>query len=680
MSNGLTIAQQGSQVFGLDIENCNGAGVLVTAPGNVQVAGCFIGTNPSGETSAQNIWGVEIENSSNLIGGSNVGDRNLISGNFSGGVVVPANGSNPPLPEPTGNLIENNYIGIDAAGTKALANGFEAPGVLDSGSGDIYGGTTAGLGNVISGNKAGGIVSYGSITIEGNYVGTDATGDVALGNGGSGFGGITADQSGGAPVVSTIITGNVVSGNSSGGIAVYASSQPSQATFLIANNLIGTNAAGTAALGNGFTGLRLDGTVENAKVLNNVISATTLGALDSASTGLSVNEEGATDVEHNVIQGNLIGTDRTGTVALGNTGLGMSVEGIGNTIGGSGPGQGNVVAFSSGAGILLSGSQDTLIRNSIFGNSGPGIQSRVSASNQLAAPPVMTFTPGGVGGGTLSGTLTESANLSYDVEIFSNPSVAAPGNEQGKTFIQDVTVNTDGSGQGTFSVSEPIGIYTATATNPDGDTSAFSNAVGSPTLPTLPATTTAVSSSSNPSNVGQDVTFTAVVTAPGFQGTPTGAVTFTIDGQVQTPVALSMVGGVDKARFTTSTLTAGPHTVTAAYGGDANVGPSSGSLSTQTVDAPNLLVTTTSLESSLNPSMAGRAVTFTAFVSGQGGPTGTVTFTIDGSAEPPVPLQDAGDSQQAVFTISTLTAGTATRSARCTAAIPRSPRVPWRAP
>ena len=219
-----------------------------------------------------------------------------------------------------------------------------------------------------------------------------------------------------------------------------------------------------------------------------------------------------------MIQGNLIGTDRTGTVALGNTGLGMSVEGIGNTIGGSGPGQGNVVAFSSGAGILLSGSQDTLIRNSIFGNSGPGIQSRVSASNQLAAPPVMTFTPGGVGGGTLSGTLTESANLSYDVEIFSNPSVAAPGNEQGKTFIQDVTVNTDGSGQGTFSVSEPIGIYTATATNPDGDTSAFSNAVGSPTLPTLPATTTAVSSSSNPSNVGQDVTFTAVVTAPDSRG------------------------------------------------------------------------------------------------------------------------------------------------------------------
>ena len=54
---------------------------------------------------------------------------------------------------PTGNLIENNYIGLDATGTKALAN---TQGVDDNGAGDIYGGTTAGLGNVISGNGDGG--------------------------------------------------------------------------------------------------------------------------------------------------------------------------------------------------------------------------------------------------------------------------------------------------------------------------------------------------------------------------------------------------------------------------------------------------------------------------------------------------------------------------------------------
>ena len=71
--NGLTIAQQGSQVLGLDIENFYAAGVLITAGGNVQVAGCFIGTDPTGETAAPNGTGVVLENSFNTIGGPNVG-------------------------------------------------------------------------------------------------------------------------------------------------------------------------------------------------------------------------------------------------------------------------------------------------------------------------------------------------------------------------------------------------------------------------------------------------------------------------------------------------------------------------------------------------------------------------------------------------------------------------------
>ena len=135
------------------------------------------------------------------------------------------------------------------------------------------------------------------------------------------------------------------------------------------------------------------------------------------------------------------------------------------------------------------------------------------------------------------------------------------------------------------------------------------------------------------------MTFTAVVTATGYQGTPTGTVTFTIDGQAQTPVPLSVVGGVDEAQFTTSTLAAGPHSVTAAYSGDTNVSASSGSLPTQTVNAPSLQPTTTTLTSSSNPSTVGQQVTFTAVVSpgtSAGTPTGTVTFTIDG------PGADAG--------------------------------------
>src|SRR5262249_5317913 len=105
--------------------------------------------------------------------------RNVISGNTLGdGIYVPGGSLNPLNITPTGNVIENNYIGLDAMGIKALAN---RQGVQDEGSGDTYGGTAPGTGNVISGNPNGGLIATGSVTVEGNYVGTDVTGNVVIG-------------------------------------------------------------------------------------------------------------------------------------------------------------------------------------------------------------------------------------------------------------------------------------------------------------------------------------------------------------------------------------------------------------------------------------------------------------------------------------------------------------------
>ena len=69
--------------------------MLITAAGNVQVAGCFIGTDPTGEVAEPNGNGVRIENSSNTIGGPDVGDRNVISGNGNDGVEVRDSALNP---------------------------------------------------------------------------------------------------------------------------------------------------------------------------------------------------------------------------------------------------------------------------------------------------------------------------------------------------------------------------------------------------------------------------------------------------------------------------------------------------------------------------------------------------------------------------------------------------------
>jgi hypothetical protein len=651
--DGLTLGQPGSQVSGLDIEKFSN-GVVITAAGNVQVAGCFIGADPTGEAAAANGNGVVIQNSNNLIGGPSVGDRNVISGNNgSNGIYLPVKTINPLNITPTGNVIENNIIGLDAAGTKILGNALN--GVADQGSGNTYGGVTAGLGNVISGNGEVGIGATGSITIEGNYIGTDATGSVAIGNGKNAGGGtgISDGQSLPTTPIMTVISDNVISGNGDGIVIFQAVG--TQSSYTIANNLIGTNAAGTSALGNGGDGLMLN-SVENATVQNNVIAANYNGVELQTATPL-------TQPQHVVFRGNLIGTDKTGTVPLGNKGAGISIDpGSGITIGGTGPGDGNVIANNTFGLIVDRGLQDQITQNSIFGNTGapgyppPGLIV-ASTANQAVAAPGLTFTPGAGGSGTLSGALTEAPNSTYVVEVYSNPSAQAASQAQGQTFVKDVSVKTDGTGKGAFSLIEPNGFYTATATDPSGDTSQFSNAAGSATLP---ATTTTVSSSLNPSQAGQPVTFTAVVTAAGYQGSLTGKVTFVIDGQNEAPISLSAVGGHEEGQFVATNLAAGPHSVSATYGSDANVSPSSGSLPTQTVTAPGLQATTTALTSSQNPSTPGESVTFTAVVSPNGtagNPTGSVTFTIDGVAQAPVLLQVESGADLATFSISTLSVG-----------------------
>src|SRR5262249_18149087 len=121
--SGLTIARQGSRIFGLDIEHF-GDGVEITAGGNVQVAGCFIGTDPTGESGADNFNGVAIENSFNLIGGPNVGDRNVISGNLgSGGDSVSDPEVKPPGIQPPGDGVEKKLNGTYATRGKGVGRG-----------------------------------------------------------------------------------------------------------------------------------------------------------------------------------------------------------------------------------------------------------------------------------------------------------------------------------------------------------------------------------------------------------------------------------------------------------------------------------------------------------------------------------------------------------------------------
>ncbi len=138
------------------------------------------------------------------------------------------------------------------------------------------------------------------------------------------------------------------------------------------------------------------------------------------------------------------------------------------------------------------------------------------------------------------------------------------------------------------------------------------------------------SSTPNPSTVGQPVVFSVKVvpnSPGGAQGTslPTGTITFNDGSSVLGSVALDSSG---MATFTTTILSAGSHTITATFGGDANFSEGSSS-QTQVI---RKITTTTSLTSSMNPATNTTTITLTATVLAGGTPTGAVAF-LDGAKQ-----------------------------------------------
>jgi len=149
-------------------------------------------------------------------------------------------------------------------------------------------------------------------------------------------------------------------------------------------------------------------------------------------------------------------------------------------------------------------------------------------------------------------------------------------------------------------------------------------------------TSTSITSSPNPSNCGQSVTITAVVTTtPPGSGTPTGTVTFK-DGAA-TIATVALVAG--SASTSTSSLSVGPHVLTAVYNGSASHNTSTSASLNHVV---NKGTSTTTIASSINPSLYGQSVTFTATVTGCGTPTGVVIFNDNGIAIGSDSLNGAG--------------------------------------
>jgi hypothetical protein len=253
---------------------------------------------------------------------------------------------------------------------------------------------------------------------------------------------------------------------------------------------------------------------------------------------------------------------------------------------------------------------------------------------------------------------SEAPSVVTDAVTFTATVSGIAGTPSGAvTFLIDNvsqgTFGLDGSGQAQFVANTlPVGKHSVVAVYYGDDTYKAANSPSFSQTVTKPLSSTALSSSATPTAVAlTPTTFTAAVTTGNV--TATGSVTFTIDGAAKATVTLS----AGQAVYVTTSLTAGNHAVTATYNGNATFATSSDSL-TQAVQAPGPNATTTSVESSVNPSTSDQAVTFTATVADQTGfniPTGWVRFVVDNKLLPFTMLDANG---QATITYQTLSGGT----------------------
>jgi titin len=496
------------------------AGVYISGTSN-RVQGNYIGTDVTGTRAFGNSWGVVVVGANNTIGGAASGAGNLISGN-SYGVELDSDGT----------AVQGNLIGTDVTGARSLGNsiGVYLPGSPARNS--LIGGTAAGAGNLISGNRQDGIrVFNNAVTVQGNLIGTDITGTQPLGNGSNGVYLRAANNVVGGPEAGA---GNLIAANGADGIAIMSSGSLVSSGNVVQGNFVGTDITGTRALGN-TRGVYVDlsnntigGTTAGAGNLiagnrshgveviwgnGNVIQGNRIGTDASGSQPLGNGGHGVfTEIgsstliggetvgagnlisanqgsgvylagpgQGNLVQGNFIGTDGSGTAALGNAGDGVHISGSNNqVIGGEAAGAGNTIAFNGGDGVLVDGGTGNAIQgNAIFANDGRGIELLNGGNHDQQAPVLTSATTDG-SSTTVTGTLSSTPNSTFTLDFFAN-SVDDPSGS-GEQFLGSVQVTTDADGNASFTVTfafaiDPGLFLTATATDAAHNTSSFSAGV-----------------------------------------------------------------------------------------------------------------------------------------------------------------------------------------------------------
>lgn len=295
--------------------------------------------------------------------------------------------------------------------------------------------------------------------VQGNYIGTNAAGDIAASNDiGIHIQSSTNNLIGGPAATDR----NVISGNVTDGILIEQTSGEGLDNT-VQGNFIGTNAAGTSALANS-NGIRLSH-ARGISIIDNVISGNTLAGI-SAHAGHNFDQ-----TQNGLIQGNIIGLDAVGANPLGNGRQGILLN-IANNIRITE----NRISSNGGLGIQLGTTNNTLNKPPLPNDPGDDIGLE---GNRGQNYPALTSAISLAGTTTIAGSLNTRPSSNYTVEFFSSPQCDATGNGEGETFIGSMNVATNASGIIGFTANLPVGVangrfITATATDSSGNTSEFS--------------------------------------------------------------------------------------------------------------------------------------------------------------------------------------------------------------
>jgi hypothetical protein len=406
-------------VRALAFDNFSYAGVQLfcsdATSNNVQ--NCYLGLEPDGSNAAPNFLAGTIFQygaHNNFIGGLNAAQRNIISGNSEYGVIINDTNSD-------GNVILGNYIGLDGTGTFAVSNGYSGIGIWDGPKGTVIGGTNSGARNIVSGNMQYGIFisdsNVSGVTIQGNFIGTDFSGSNSVPNGnaitnsyaGVGiFFGANGNIIGGVNAAAR----NIISGNTNAGIYLAG---PGVTNNLVEGNYIGLDVSGTIALASQQNGVLLYG-----QASGNTIGGAVAGARNVISGnqqyGIYISDPGT---GNNSVLGNYIGTDSTGTKAIGNGGFGIGIwsSAGGNFVGGPGAGAGNVISANSGFsyGLAVGGANGNVIQGNFVGIDFSG---KNALANGFAGVAIWGGSVGNlVGGATAGARNVISGNGTYGLYI-----------------------------------------------------------------------------------------------------------------------------------------------------------------------------------------------------------------------------------------------------------------------